>query len=691
MDAERYVFVRRKVFGIPFAFKNSFFAPVGNSVLLAEYKAALYRSGANIRFDSKVGSVGSGSRLGQVAQAAGTISLPGNLSAVRSPVRSGLTRALTPGAGKPGVNIPSPNERGYRCSEGFQFGGRFTDENYSTCGKQIFDIASLKETLSQALFRTRTRRQRAPKTASGSGEVLRGQQVGEDTQLMITRSLRVSEVGALNDQAKQSSISAAVEAIANQDSDSSVLVRRDGLAMVPVVPIEELRKIPDNRNMEEAAFVKSVRSAEELGSEELGLLSNTGVTSLVYVTPNGVQIRIDRTRDLSTGERRQLGKDANTAAEMPVDEDSLARLNFIVENTDGAFEMSFDYGDVENPENEGEGGLPNWAIGAFVDAPETRVEDPGDMSEDEPVDQPGAPSAQDAEVTEEDESASASVAPPPLEQRISSLAAAVEHLTDGGMISEISPSIVHDALKRANNYEETRLSDDLFLYESSQDGRRVLFKESETDFEHLSQHFSGEVLRNLGVQSPAVRFAGSGNNRPYYFRSPDDVVQGAVGVADYEPSVELADQVLGVQISDWLTDTRDRSESSLFVADLADGGQELVASYGPSGALIGLDSDELESRRNETLEVFFQLSQDAYGVDLTEAEESQQEVVLRLLDSLITRAQEFSWADYLQKLQLDGSITDQEKRHMNIVRDLYDNRLQSLTNSRDVVLEILGM
>lgn len=672
-------FVKRKVFGVPSGYRNAFYIPVGSSEELANYKAFLYLNGSVSRFRQKVGAITSGGRVGQAVQAAGTIALPGNLSAVRSPVRSGVARALTPGAGRPGVNVPSPNERGYRCAEGFQFGGRFTDENYSTCGKQLFDIPSLRETLGQALARTRVRRSRAPQPTGGQGQVLRGPQADENPQLMIQRALRVTEVGERDDNAREKGISLAVEATTNQDSDSSVLVRRDGFAMVPVISVEELRQVPDNRNMEEAAFVKSVRTAEELGGDELGLLSNTGVTTLVYTTPNGVQIRVDRTRDLTTGERRQLGKDANTAAEMPVDEDPLARLNFIVESTDGAFELSTDFGDVENPEESGEGGLPNWAVGAFVDAPEIRTEEAADLTEET------------GEAAESVAATTASVAPPPLEDRIDSLKEAVEHLNNGGMISEINPSLVMDALKRSDRYKETNLENDLTLYESDADGRRLLVKDNNEDFEHIAAHFSGEVLRNLGVQAPPVRFAGSGDDRPYYFRSPDNLIEGATGVDDYDPNAAPLNQVLGVQVADWLTDTRDRDASSLFNVTSGENQVDLVASYGPLAAGIGLSSEELEERRNEVLEVFFESVKEEYGIDLSEAEEAQKELTLRILDSLISRAQEFSWADYSSKLELDGSLTDAEKRHLQIVREIYDTRLQSLTESRDSILAILGI
>ena len=50
----------------------------------------------------KVGVVSSRSRVGRGAQAVGTMLAPGDLSDVRSPIRSTIAEALTPGGGRGG-------------------------------------------------------------------------------------------------------------------------------------------------------------------------------------------------------------------------------------------------------------------------------------------------------------------------------------------------------------------------------------------------------------------------------------------------------------------------------------------------------------------------------------------------------------------------------------------------------------
>jgi hypothetical protein len=673
-------------------FSGLFYFPVGENQVLADHKARLFKKRIHRSYGAKVGAVGTSNPVGQAVQAAGTMIAPGNISPFRSPVRSGIARALTPGGGSGRGGLPGKPERGYRCSEGFQFGGRFTDENYSTCGKQLFDIPSFRETLAQAIYRTRTRRQQgsAEKPGSVVEEVTPGQG-SEDVALMIRRAARVTQVASMDEGKRSSAIKTAIDDVRNQDQGSALLVRRDGFSMVPVVPVDELRKVPDNRNMEEAAWVQSVRSADSIGGEELGLLSNTGVTTLIYVAPNGVTVRLDRTRELETGERRQLGKDVNTAADMDVSKDPLARLNFIIERSDGAFELKKDFADVEDPEELTPGGknkdVPKWAVAAFVDAPEVRVEKEADLSESD-NDVPDGEAPDVGEVLPEVEGTS-SVAPKAPNERIDSLKEAVEHLNKGGLLADIDPSILYEALQRVEGYKKRKLRNDITLFESP-DGKKFLLKEDNLDFEHLSAHFSSELLREMGVQAPAVKFAGSETDRPFLYRSPDDVIEGAEIDRDLTSEELPPERILGIQVADWLADTRDRSPASLVGVRL-DEEVDVVANVGPRSASIGLDEEELERRRNMVIDEFFASTTAAYGRNFSEVEQPDKDLMIQMLDSLIERASEFSWADYRAKLTADGIISDAEQKHLEIVEGIFNNRLEQLVASKELLQQILGL
>ena len=98
--------------------------------------------------EKRVGIFGGSSRLAQGVQAVGTMITPGDLSDIRSPVRSQIFETLTPGGGRGLPNLPRivRRRRGggarnkFRCPPGFQNGGTFTNSQFSTCGAQILGI-----------------------------------------------------------------------------------------------------------------------------------------------------------------------------------------------------------------------------------------------------------------------------------------------------------------------------------------------------------------------------------------------------------------------------------------------------------------------------------------------------------------------------------------------------------------------
>ena len=102
-------------------------------------------------FEIKAGIINTPTPGLQYVQGAGSTIVPGNLTRYRRPVRSASWSALTPGGsnrsilgrlGASAYGAVKP-ERGYRCPEGFQFGGQFTNEQYTTCGRQLFALAAM--------------------------------------------------------------------------------------------------------------------------------------------------------------------------------------------------------------------------------------------------------------------------------------------------------------------------------------------------------------------------------------------------------------------------------------------------------------------------------------------------------------------------------------------------------------------
>jgi len=314
--------VIRTVLVAPDPSRNILLQPIGTNEAAVRAKTIFHV--VRNRTQSKVGVIGSTSRVGQTLQGAGTFLLPGDLSNIRRPVRSRGWAAVTPGGNnlrRP--RVPGPGKtRGFRCPEGFRYGGRFTDARYSTCGQMLFDRAILGRTLGQRSGR---------KAESEASEL---------TPEMLQRALQIPKVQRENIKERDDSRRKAVQLLRSGKSGDSIIVRRDGYALRPVVSVDELRNVPDNRNMAEATFLMSASKPADLGGNELGLLSNTVITSIWYVLPDGVVLKLERVKDLTVGQRRKIGRAISGIKKIDVTTDRAARLKAFADESGGGIEYS---------------------------------------------------------------------------------------------------------------------------------------------------------------------------------------------------------------------------------------------------------------------------------------------------------------------------------------------------------------
>lgn len=609
----------------------------------------------------KVGAVSSRTRVGRAVQGVGSFVTPGDLSDIRSPVRSTIAEALTPGGGR-GLRRPrARREREWRCPEGYQFGGRFTDSKWSTCGRQLFDLPSISPTLlqiAQSLFRS-------PDTAitsSSTGRVLRGQEVGGST--LQSRAAQIPRVGPMSKKAREDSIAEAVKDLSTNSGVSAMMVRRDGFPMQPVVDFGELRKVPDNRNMEEAAVLLRPESIDGLGKDELGLLSNTGVTTLVYVLPNGSKIRMDRTRSLSVGERRKLGKTVSAASEIDNSSDPLARLQSVVSESGGAISLKPDKDLAPGDGKE----KPKWAVDAFKGGPKKRDAD---------VQAPKTPDSADAPDDAPDE------------RKITNIENAIEHINNGGNLSDIDSSILMEAVERSKKYKERKLGAKQTLY-SRDDGVSFVRTTPSKDFEGLGAHLASEVQQQLDTPAGRVRLVGDGDRRDYLSQTPDSILASGEVKADARIQEMEPEDLTSIFVSDYLTDMRRRSPASLSGVQTEDGVRAIASSNTPS-ALIGLSSSEIEKRRDLSLNDYASSDGKAIIDDLQKRADEVRQQILEVYDGLIQRARSFQWDNYLERLNADGKLSRAEARHMEIVKTVFTQRLETLQNSRDAVANLLGL
>lgn len=309
-----------------------------------------------------VGLIGSRSRLGQAAQAAGSIALPGDFSNIRSPVRAAGYAAITPGGGS-NRNIlgrvagAAREERGYRCPVGYQYGGRFTDENYSTCGMQLFDIPSFLGLTLGALAGGAGRpglvglvtgevEEIRGGTAPGTSGLVGGKaDAGAQALERARRMAEVPEVGGADNKKRDAVVDQAVTALKDRPGSEALVIRRDGLALQSLLPSGSLRKFSDNPDMQEATFIRSLRSPQ-IDQDDVGLLAGTGIREVIFQVPGG-RIMMTLKRELTVGERRSFGRMLNSAAQDADPYDPTKALKDFANRTNNAIAYTEKFEDKE--------------------------------------------------------------------------------------------------------------------------------------------------------------------------------------------------------------------------------------------------------------------------------------------------------------------------------------------------------
>lgn len=634
------------------------------------FKCAMQRRGGRQGLEVKVGSITSTSPFLQGVQSVGSMLVPGDTAPLRSPVRSGLARLVTPGGAR-GANpfaYGKPN-RGYRCPEGYQYGGRFTDSRFSTCGKQLFDLpGTIGAVIGTALRRSAdslidgfTPTTRRVGALSVSGDIIQ------------SRAPQIPRVSSLNKRAKSTNIGSVVSAMSNVSEPYRRMVRRDGFVLEPVVSNAVLRTIPDNRDMEGATFIQTALEPKTIGQDELGLLSNTGIQKLVYVLSGGSTLNIEKARPLTVGERRKLGKTVNVAMRADNDSDPTARLRLIAEEMGDAIKYEESFEQIANPNEIVLAKIPGsnvktrvkrWVYESFY-AKKPKAKTPSEVG------------------TEAGETLSAS-------ERIDNLSGAVRHLNAGGSLENISSSIRVEALKRSRLYKTGKIKEGVILHERA-DGQTVFEMRSRKDFEHLGAAVASEVQRSLGLIAPKVRIAGSGNRRPYLIgEAQDAAAKGSQSRSEGLKNV-AAEDLVGLAIADWLTDTYGRSPANIAPVNIS-GAMRAVSSVNPMSGLPTSNARNIRVRMDSTADDFFgQELREMYRRNFERLQAEQRKKALQMIATYIERAQDIDFADMRKRLTLDGSLSQAEKRHLGIVETLFNRRLETLRTSRAAFMKALGL
>jgi len=638
-----------------------YYASLASRPEIVSFKAMGMATGARFKYEVKrVGLIGSSSRLGQALQAIGSYAMPGDITPLRSPVRSGIYRALTPGLPGFGRGRPKMRDRTARCPEGYQYGGRFTDKLFSTCGQKLFDLPGPLGAAISAIVRAVRRRERAV-AQSLQGTPLGAGEYGDS--IIDSRRPQIPRVGNANVQARLGEVERLAREMGAPGINATRLVRRDGFVLEPVVTPKILRAIPDNRDMEGATYLLRVNDVPSIGQDELGLLSNTGVTNVTWVLPGGSTLSLEKVRPLTVGERRKLGRTVNMAASIDNRENPSARLQKVVEQTGDGIKYSENFIGVSRPHEliRSKNGqrTEKWVRQLLKNKPESSI---GEARESSSVAQ--------------------------ISDKITSLSEAVDHIAAGGSLSRIAPDILQRALSQTNLFKRKNLGGGLERYDGP-NNRSYIMRQGRSAFSHLDDAFASDFQQHLGLESPDIYRTGVGRRAAYLMDATDNVYPGR----DKNKDVALADaspkKMAALLVSDFVNGTDNRNPATIDVFKGSDSNDVAVSDFGSE--LTALSEISIVARQKNAVDKMASLEETGvYGQYFKELRATQRRIFLEEIRQLLTRARAFNFVNYKERLSRDGRMSEAELSHLDIIAAISKQRLDTLERQQDVLVAILG-
>ena len=309
--------------------------------------------------EKRVGIFGSNSRAGQAAQAAGSIILPGDISDIRSPIRSQIYETLTPGGGRGRPGLPSARRligglgrRGsrstggvrnkFRCPPGFQKGGTFTNAQFSTCGAQILGIPG------KGVGSPSSGAQRALAALARDAALVReiGDLRSNRNPYDIIRAAQIPVAPKKGSPTRRQISINNVLSRADEADFSLRAVRRDGVILEPVVSLQALGKLDEFDDLADGTLIDRYTSGQ-IGKDIVPAFS-TGLRDVYVDIPESGSVKISRVGgELTPTEvdslRRSFPTSMRRAANLP---DPSAGIRDYADRSDGRF--SVDFGELKN-------------------------------------------------------------------------------------------------------------------------------------------------------------------------------------------------------------------------------------------------------------------------------------------------------------------------------------------------------
>lgn len=646
------------------------------------YKAAVFSTPTRSRMGSsmsvKVGLIGSSGTIGQAVQGAGSIATPGDLSGIRSPIRSRAYSALIPGGntgfGKLRRITPKPT-RGFRCSSGFQFGGRFTDERYSTCGAQLFDIPSPIGALIGATRRANSKPRLTSFAADSLAETVTGGDSGSNTAAIL-RMAQIPRTGADKPAERMKAVQSAIRTVTGAPTTEGRLIRRDGVVLKPVVPSSVLRKFSGNSDMGGGVLVRPIQTPKDITGDDLALLSGPAVRQVTYVMPNGSTLTIERARDLTVGERRKFGRQLNRVGGESDQYDVGNNIRDFANASGGAFKYTEKFPDIENPNDlisvsNGNGGkveVRRWVYETFMSNGKGK-------GRAKPV-----TSSANVETVRADAT--------PKNDSVSSLAESIKLLDDGGNPFDISSEFISAALSGSKSYKSSALGTGIIKHQKG-DGKSVLQVPETMTYGSLAEKVYADIASHAGLKMPNTKIGGNPTKRDLIM---NDVNQGETR---FDTSVDFTKvpkgELLRVALTDYLTDRRDRSPATLSPA--RDGSRLiLMPSSNERSNMAGLSKEDIERRFKLDLPDYMdERGARIFKQSLSGSTENERKMLASLVDDLLKKLSTFNWDEYMSRLVAGGNLSDAERNHLSIIKKLYTGRLENLTRQKVQFNKLVGI
>jgi hypothetical protein len=403
----------------------------------------------------------------------------------------------------------------------------------------------------------------------------------------------------------------------------------------------------------------SALSPKDIGGEELGLLSNTGVKSLVYVLPGGSSITLEKARQLEIGERRKLGRVVNQVASIDNSRDPSKRLRAVADEIGDGLKYSEKFTGVKNP-NEIIKGRVSWASQVWG----------GRMAS-----QPDSSSVRNTETFG------------PRRKLIKSVDEAVQFIVDGGPMSAIDPSIMPKVLAKSGVIQKQRLANNISAIATPSE--QLFLYEKPKTFQHIGERFAADVQQVLGLESPDVIFSGKPGDKRQFLRQE---VTSAIPGSNFNPDAkfnELEPQdVAAMLISDFLTDQRERPMTSIYTLDTPDA-RRLVLGQNATSGLTELSKIEITKRMKMSLEEFYSSQLTPSYSDYYQALKSEQRIIfMKYLSQLINRARKFNPNSFKDSMNQYG-MSEGERIHINIVGKLFESRLDVLKSQKNTLRRLI--